>query len=259
VAQMRLPVFPAWRVRRRRAAAWSALAVALTAFGIARGAAGEVLTETATIAGLDIVYRVVLPDGYDRTRTYPGVLAFGGGGQTLEIIDRAIARNWQAEAERRGYIVVSPAAPDAGLYFQGGDVVFPALLDVLLERYPIAGRKFHVAGISNGGASAFHIAALYPDYFLSLTGLPGYLPYATADKLATLARFCIFMHVGERDQGWIETMQYQAQQLADAGAHVRFWVEPNEGHVMQSLQNAGAARLFEHFEAAAAGCTAPNP
>lgn len=240
--------------RHRHSAAWRALVIVLASLGIVRGAAGEVLTETATIAGRDVLYRVVLPDGYDRAHAYPGVLAFGGGGQTLDIIDRAIERNWQVEAERRGYIVVSPVAPDAGLYFQGGDVVFPALLDVLLERYPIAERKFHVAGISNGGASAFHVAALYPSYFLSVTGLPGYLPYATADKLTTLARFCIFMHVGERDLGWIETMQYQAQQLTDAGARLRFWIEPNEGHVMRSLQNAGAARLFEHFEAAAAGC-----
>jgi len=253
------PSTAAPRAQRRCSVAWSALTVVLATLGIAHGAAGEVLTETATIAGYDVLYRVVLPDGYDRTQTYPGVLAFGGGGQTLDIVDRAIERNWQTEAERRGYIVVSPVAPAAGLYFQGGDIVFPGLLDVLLERYPIAGRKFHVAGISNGGASAFHIAALYPDYFLSLTGLPGYLPYATADKLATLARFCIFMHVGERDQGWIETMQYQAQQLTAAGARLRFWIEPNEGHVMRSLQNTGAARLFEHFEAAAAGCPTPHP
>lgn len=222
---------------------------------LVHGAAlAEVATETVEIDGIRIEYRVVLPDGYDPARVYPTVIAFPGAGQTMRNVDRMIADNWRAEAERQGYVVVSPAAPDAGLYFQGGDAVFPELLDVLRERYRPAGGRFHVAGISNGGASAFHVAASYPDYFVSVTGLPGYLPYSTPAKIAALAGLCVYMHVGERDPEWAETMTFQAQALTDADGHVRFWVERGQDHVMDSLEGAGAARLFAHFAEAASGC-----
>ena len=226
----------------------------LALMAVAFAPRAEIVTETMDVSGIEVTYEAVLPDGYDPQQRYPGVLAFPGGGQTLGIVESMIERNWRGEAETRGYIVVSPAAPPDGLFFQGGDAVFPALLDRLLERFPVDRTRFHVAGISNGGASAFHVASSYPDYFVSVTGMPGYLPYANDAKIDALASLCIFMHVGERDQQWIETMTYQAQQLTDAGASLRFWIEPNEGHVMRSLQDAGAARLFEHFEDAAAGC-----
>ena len=54
-------------------------------------------------------------------------------------------------------------------------MVFPAFLDKLLADYKIRGGKFHIAGISNGGKSSFHIAASYPQVFLVGDGIPGYL------------------------------------------------------------------------------------
>jgi poly(3-hydroxybutyrate) depolymerase len=55
--------------------------------------------------------------------------------------------------------------------------------------------KFHIAGMSNGGLSAFYIASLHPQYFLSVTGFPGLLNDATAAKLKALSGMCINMHV----------------------------------------------------------------
>lgn len=216
--------------------------------------AAEVISESADVNGIRVDYKVVLPDDYDPALAYPTVLAFPGGGQTMRTVDGTLANNWREEAERRGFVVISPAAPEQGLFFQGGDAVFPEFLDVLAARYRVKDGKFHIAGVSNGGASAFHVAATYPDYFLSVTGLPGYLPYSTPAKVEALAALCIYMHVGERDRDWLETMTYQAQQLTDADAAVRFWVERDQGHIMHTLAGPGAARLFEHFEETEAGC-----
>lgn len=142
-------------------------------------ASAVTLSASVKIAGMEIHYKIVLPDDYDPTAAYRAVLAFPGAGQTMRNVDRMLEQNRRDEAERSGFIVISPAAPGAGLYFQGGAAAFPAFLDYLLERYRVVARKFHVAGISNGGASAFHVAAEHPDYFWSVTGLPGYLPYLT--------------------------------------------------------------------------------
>ena len=123
----------------------------------------EVLDKVTTIEGTAVHYRVILPEKYDPAKTYPGVLAFAGGGQSIDVVDSMIKTQFQQEAEKRGYIVVSPAAPNGDLFFMsGGEKIFPAFLDKILFDYKIEGRKFHIAGRSNGGISAFHIAALHP-------------------------------------------------------------------------------------------------
>ena len=133
-------------------------------------------------------------------------------------------------------------------------MVFPAFLDKLLADYKIRGGKFHIAGISNGGKSSFHIAASYPKYFWSVTGFPGYLVNPTEERVTALQGMCLNMHVGELDQGWLDTMQKQAEMFRAKGMKVRFTIERGQGHVMTTLEGAGAARLFDQFDEAAKGC-----
>ena len=218
-------------------------------------APAEVLEKSKSISGVTVHYKVVLPSRFDPAKAYSGVLAFGGGPQTMNIVDGAIQRNWREEAERRGYIVVIPAAPDGQLFFEGGERIFPEFLTKILADYKIADNKFHVAGQSNGGISAFHVAASYPQYFWSVTGFPGYLPEATPARVSALAKMCINMHVGELDTGWKEEMQQQAAQFRSKGLTVRITVEPGQSHRLDTLAGDGAARLFNQFEEARQGCS----
>jgi poly(3-hydroxybutyrate) depolymerase len=220
-----------------------------------RPAAAEVLEKSKNIAGVTVRYKVVLPSHYDAAKAYPGALAFGGGPQTMNIVDGAIQRNWRDEAERRGYIVVIPAAPDGQLFFEGGERIFPEFLTKILADHKIADGKFHIAGQSNGGISAFHVAALYPQYFWSVTGFPGYLPDATPARVGALAKMCINMHVGELDTGWKEEMQQQAAQFRAKGITVRITVEKGQSHRLDTLAGDGAARLFNQFDEARQGCS----
>ena len=208
----------------------------------------EVLDKSATFAKMTVDYRVVLPQGYNPARAYPGVLAFVGGGQTLTMVRNEVDRTWKPEAERRGYIVVMPAAPDGQLFFQGGERVFPQFLEQLLRDYKIEGGKFHIAGHSNGGISAFHIAHQFPQYFRTITGFPGYLPQDNNAGMDRIKPMCIFMHVGGRDAAWQEEMEAQVERFKNRGLRVRFQIEPNEPHLIQALQGAGVKRLFDQFE-----------
>ena len=216
----------------------------------------EVIEKSKNIAGTTVQYKVVLPNNYDPAKAYPGVLAFGGGPQTMTVIENSIRRNWQAEAERRGYIVVLPAAPDGELFFQGGERIFPEFLDKILADYKIAGNKVHIAGISNGGISAFHIAALHPQYFLSITAFPGFLPGATDARVRAISKLCIYMHVGEFDQlGWTSPIERQAGALQEMGLNVHFTIEKEQQHRLETFAGEGARRLFEEFEEARRGCS----
>ena len=214
----------------------------------------DVLDKTKTIAGTTVHYKVILPPNYDSSKAYPGILAFGGGSQTMQIVDGAIARFWRAQAEQRGYIVILPAAPDGRLFFEGGERIFPELLDKILADYKIQDSKFHATGMSNGGISAFHVAASNPKYFWSITVFPGYLPEATPARVSAISKMCVNMYVGELDTGWLGDMQQQASQFKAKGVTVHYAVEKGQGHVPATLANDGAKRLFDHFDQARQGC-----
>ena len=230
------------------------LALAAAALSLSLSAHADVLDKTKTIGKTAVHYRVVLPAGYDAAKAYPAILAFGGGPQTMQVVEGTLQRNWREQAEKRGYLVIAPAAPDGDLFFERGARVFPQFLDKILADFKIKDGKFHVAGMSNGGISSFYIAALYPQYFWSVTGFPGYLPDPTPARVRALAKMCINMHVGELDTGWREDMKQQAEQFRKQGMTVRFTVEKAQEHRINTLAGAGAARLFDQFDEAQQGC-----
>src|SRR5262245_2288514 len=164
----------------------------------------KVFDKTTEIAGMTLHYKIALPKDFDPSKAYPAVLAFPPGSQTMDMVMTTMTRNWAPEADRRGYIVIVPAAPRGRYFLEERARVVPEFLAQPLNDYKIRDNKFHIAGMSNGGISAFHIAAEYPKYFISLTGFPGYLPNATPDRLAALAKICIYMHAGEFDGGWVQ-------------------------------------------------------
>jgi poly(3-hydroxybutyrate) depolymerase len=215
---------------------------------LAPAALAKVIDQDATIAGMPLHYKVVLPRDYDPSKAYPAVLAFPPGSQGMDMVQTTLVRNWAGEAQRRGYIVVIPAAPNGHLFSEDGARVFPEFLNKLLTDYKIRGNKFHIAGMSNGGISAFYIAASYPSFFTSVTGFPGYLPDATAERLKALSNLCIHMHVGELDTGWLIAMQKQAADLRATGIQPRLTVEKGEQHVIGALTGEGAVRLFDEIE-----------
>jgi poly(3-hydroxybutyrate) depolymerase len=217
---------------------------------------GEVILGKGTFAGLPVEYRVIVPSGYDASRRYPMVLTFGGGEQTAEITDNMIERVWQLEAERRGYIVVAVVAPNGDLFYHKGAMsVIPDFLGRIFNDYSIDKARVHIAGPSNGGLSSYAIAELYPTYFKSVTGFPGYLPYRVdVDRIAPFKSLCVFMHVGQDDTDWVSIMRQQAELFKNSGVKIHFQIEAGQGHSIRTLDGKGAKRLFEQLEQAERGC-----
>jgi poly(3-hydroxybutyrate) depolymerase len=230
--------------------------LAILALAASQLASAEVQDKVKNIGEDEVHYKLILPNGYNPAKAYPAVLAFPGGPQTMSIVESTVKHNWREQAEKRGYIVVVPAAPDGDLFFEGGARVFPEFILELMADFKVEGGKFHIAGMSNGGLSAFHIAATYPQYFLSVTGFPGYLLDPTAARVKALAGMCINMHAGELDPDWRDAMKQQSEQFRALGYKVRFTVEAGQPHILQTLAGEGAARLFDQFDEAQHGCGA---
>ena len=218
-------------------------------------AKADILDKTMTIGGIAVHYRIVLPKNYDASKPYPGVLGFGGGPQTMNVVENVIARNFRDEAEKRGYIVVVPAAPNDQLFFEGGERIFPEFLKQILADYKIRDNKLHIAGPSNGGISAFHVASLNPDYFLSITAFPGYLWEESPAHIQAISKLCINMFVGELDpMGWQPLMQKQAAEFRAKGMTATYTVEKGQPHRLDTLAGPNAARLFDLFDQDKDGC-----
>ncbi len=240
----------------RQFLACAAVLTGLIGIIAAQPASASVLDKADKIGKVTLHYKVVLPNNYDPAKAYPTVLAFPGGEQDMDTVMGTLEMNWKDQAEKRGYIVIIPAAPSGTLFFEGGEKVFPEFFTRILGDYNVLDKKFHIAGVSNGGISAFHIAAMYPQYFWSVTGLPGFLPQSAPERVRALAGLCINMFAGELDTDWAEQEAVQAQVFAKAGNKVEIAVEKGQGHVMRTLSGDGAARLFDQFEEARkGGCT----
>ena len=233
----------------------SAIAVVSMVALAATPARAEVLEKSRQVGRLTVQYKVVLPSGYDPARTYPGIIALGGGPQTMNTVDGTLTRNFRAEAEKRGYIVVAPAAPEGRLFFEDGARIFPEFLKMILADYKIQDGKFHIAGPSNGGIAAFHVAAANPQYFVSVTAFPGYMWQPTPARLEAISKMCVFMYVGETDEyRWHEEMKQEAEFLRSKGTVARYTVEKGQAHRLESLAGVNATRLFDGFEETKKGC-----
>jgi pimeloyl-ACP methyl ester carboxylesterase len=242
---------------RRQNVMWKPLArtIAVVVMFLSEPVRAEVLEQTKTVASTTVHYKIVLPDRYDPAKAYPAILAFGGGPQDMSSVDNILSRNFRAEAEKRGYIVVAPAAPDGDLFFEDGDRIFPEFLKMIMADHKIQDGKFHVAGPSNGGIAAFHVAASNPQYFLSVTAFPGFMWQRRAAKLQAITKMCVFMYVGEFDRyRWHGEMQWEAEYLRSQGALARYTVEKDQPHGLATLAGANAGRLFDGFEETKNGC-----
>ena len=195
-----------------------------------------------------IEYALVLPDNFVAGQTYPILLALPPGDQSEAMVEAGLGGYWEAEAAERGWIVISPIAPNGVLFFRGAEGYLPEMLARISAEFPPEGGKYHVVGISNGGISAFRFAIANPDLTHSIVVLPGY-PLGDFDQanLANLVDIPVAMYVGENDGAWVSRMETAEQALTEFGATVALEVVPGEGHVIRSIGGDAFFDLLDGF------------
>jgi len=196
--------------------------------------------------GTEITYGLILPDGFDPAEEYPVVLALPPGSQTVDLTISLAASTYEPEALDRGWVVITPAAPNGTLFFQGSERYIPEFLDTQAWIRPEGGR-YHLTGVSNGGRSVFRIAGLNPDRFASILVYPGY-PSSPADQAALpdLVDLPFAMFVGGEDAAWIDPMIKARDRLESLGASVSFEIRDGEAHIMASLSDG--ADIFDFLD-----------
>ena len=120
-----------------------------------------------------LTYAVAHPADFDPQAEHPVLLALPPGGQDTAMVSAGLDAFWEVEGTKRGYVVVSPAAPAGELFMREGRRHIAPFLDHVRATYRIAGGKLDLVGVSNGGLSAFAAALDNPDAFKTITVVPG--------------------------------------------------------------------------------------
>ncbi len=196
--------------------------------------------------GTELRYAVVLPAGFTPAEAYPVLLALPPGPQDQSMVEAGLSGYWADTAQERGWIVLSPIAPNGQLFFRGSEQYILEFLEGTAVTYKPEGDKYYLAGVSNGGNSSFRIAIQRPEVFHAMVVVPGLPPtqndVAALDKITALP---VAMYVGERDP-WVTGMQEAEAELKRLGGDVQLNVIADEGHVIQSLR--GGEVFFDFFE-----------
>lgn len=209
--------------------------------------AGEVTGGSVEIDGVSIDYVISTPPGFTAGDEAPLLLAFPAGGQDLDLTRSLVEGTYAPEAQRLGWVVVSPAAPGGELFFQGSEQLVPGLLDWVETWVIPEGGAPHVAGISNGGISTFRYAAQNPDRVLSLSAFPGF-PRSEDDQaaLAQLVDVPIRLYVGGTDTNWISPAEQAANTFEALGGDVELTIFDGEGHIINATRDG--VIVFEQLE-----------
>ena len=197
--------------------------------------------------GKTLEYAVVTPADFDPETAYPVVVALPPGPQSRGLVDTGLELYFEAEAIKRGWVVISPAAPEGNSFHKGLDLEFDALLDLVESEYKIAGGVVHLAGVSNGGRSGFHQAGRAPSRFASLSALPG-LPSSDEDWAALdgLAELPVAIWAGAEDADWVASAERAVRRLTELQApELHLGIMAGQGHVLDA---SFAAELFDRLD-----------
>jgi pimeloyl-ACP methyl ester carboxylesterase len=188
--------------------------------------------------GTEVRFEVVIPPERLLGAVGPVLIAFPPGGQDLDLTRRIVDSDWRTEALARGVVVVSPAAPSSGLWFTDDSAAMVGpFLDAVAGGFPPTEGRFDLAGISNGGLSAFRTALEHPDRFRSLALAPGAPPAdATDEQFAALAGMRISQFVGGDDASWLAQSQASHDRLAALGIDSVLEVIAGDDHFLDSLE-----------------------
>lgn len=192
--------------------------------------------------GTTLEYGLMLPVGFQADQSYPILLALPPGNQSKEMVNAGLGGYWAEGPATGEWIVVSPIAPGGRLFFQGSESLLPEFLEKIKIQHEPEGDKFHLAGISNGGISAFRIAISEPRLFHSLMVIPGFPRGEDANRLENLRGIPVSMYVGEFDTDWRNAMEQTLEKLQSLGIEANLRVVSGEGHVIQSIDGI---ELFE--------------
>ena len=181
-----------------------------------------------TESGMRFTMAVITPAIWTPDTELPVIFALPPGAGDMNMVNAFLGNYWSREADRRGYIIVSPAVVGRSLEDTAREVL-DAVFNWMDGNVSYDDERMAIVGQSNGGLGAFHVARVRPDWFTSIVVMPG--GYGGLGDLDMLAGKPILLTVGEQDTSWVQLTQNTRDLLLLAGALPEIDVVAGAGHV----------------------------
>ena len=189
--------------------------------------------------GIEFKYKIILPESYNKSNTYPAILAYPSGSQSETSADWALSEFWGADASKKGWIIVVPVAPSTGWINHPSHHALNDLLKLVKGNHHIEGGKFHMLGFAEGARAAATFALMSKQYFQSLTTISSYAWESwDAEDLASFKIMPVKMIVGEKDKHGMEVASRVKKSFDKYNVKSNLEVIANEGRNLPSLRNA---------------------
>lgn len=177
-------------------------------------------------------YLLHVPSDYATSprKRYPLMLFLHGAGERGSDVKK-VAKHGPPREVRRGadlpFIIISPQCPTNTWWTAHLDVL-TALLDDVMSRYRVNGRRVYLTGLSMGGYGTWALAALHPERFAAIAPVCGGGDPKTAPQLRDMPTWVF--HGAKDEIVPISESQKMVDALFAVDNPARFTVYPTLKH-----------------------------
>ncbi|MDT7830892.1 hypothetical protein RQM59_00785 [Flavobacteriaceae bacterium S356] len=177
--------------------------------------------------GVKMKYAYNLPKNYAKNKEYHVLIAPGGG--TAD--DSNDFLFWGRNTANYDWILIETNATIRPNNMK----TLKAFFDHLKQQFKPKGNKFHIMGFSANSAGAFKTVLNLPEYFHSITGVPGHPRTANKRELIKLKNIKVNFIVGEHDGYWLNSAKRFNTTLKELGVEVKLQIVKGGGHVLKEI------------------------
>jgi len=151
-------------------------------------------------------YVIDFPPGYDPNSgtKYPLQVHLHGAAGTaipFDEFEKNIIRQpfLVNNSDKFPLIILFPQLPTHDLTWKNLTEILSALIDQVVEKYPIDTQRIYLTGYSDGGYGALALGAAYPERFAAIAEVSGYYD-ENLDELCNLKDTPVLIYHGKKDQ-----------------------------------------------------------
>lgn len=199
----------------------------------------SILNELQTVKVLNVKYpkdsltfKVVYPDHYDSSKTYPVLLGLSGGNQSEAIVNYCYAA-WFRSDYFNNHIMILPVNKNKKnlLHFSKGEIV--GILKSIKGNFKVSKKDWIIVGTSNGGMATFNFISEEPNLFEGGIVIPGALRTESAELSKSWSHLRIILAYGDKDEeDWIKGSKQSKEILSEYVKSVETLVLEGQGHIL---------------------------
>ncbi len=171
--------------------------------------------------GSDLLYAILVPDGYQQGEPRPLILALHPGGERMPYYGASYARSIVAPATVDLHaIIIAPDCPSKGWGDPASDRAVMALMEKVMKDYTVDRKRVLVTGFSMGGRGTWFFSSHHPDLFTAAIPMAAPAGNEPVDQLGKMPTYII--HSRQDQVVPFEPAEKNARELEAMGRPVKF-------------------------------------